>query len=127
MESHKATCHCGAVQIFFEAPQEVQVTLCNCSICHRTGYQHVFVNQDKATILGDANLSLYTFGTGAAKHYFCKTCGIKTFYIPRSHPKSYSINLRCVVGNTLKPSETIEFDGQNWGKNIDNLRSETDT
>jgi len=127
MPDHKASCHCGKVQIFFEAPSEVQVTLCNCSICNRAGYEHVFVPQDQTTILGDANLITYTFGTYAAKHFFCQTCGIKPFYIPKSHPEDYSINLRCVEGETLTVSETIEFDGQNWEKNIDNLRSETKT
>lgn len=125
MPDHKATCHCGAVQFFFEAPNQVPVTICNCSICDRSGYQHVFVPQDNATILGDANLSTYTFGTRAAKHFFCRTCGVKTFYIPKSHPDSYSVNLRCVVGGTLTASETIEFDGQNWEKNIDDLKSKT--
>lgn len=125
MPDHKASCHCGAVQIFFEAPNKVSVTICNCSICERLGYQHVFVPQEKATILGDSNLTSYTFGTHAAKHFFCQTCGVKPFYIPKSHPESYSVNLRCVVGETIKVEETIEFDGQNWDKNIDNLRSKT--
>ena len=125
MPDHKATCHCQKVQIFFEAPSQVPVTLCNCSICARSGYQHVFVPQEKATILGDAQLVTYTFGTHAAKHFFCQNCGIKPFYIPKSHLEAYSVNLRCVVGNTLEASETIEFDGQNWEKNIDKLRSET--
>lgn len=125
MPDHKASCHCQKVQIFFEAPAEVPVTLCNCSICARAGYQHVFVAQEKATIMGDSNLITYTFGTHAAKHFFCQNCGVKPFYIPKSHPESYSVNFRCVDGDTLKISETIEFDGQNWDKNIDKLRSET--
>jgi len=33
----------------------------------------------------------YTFGTGVAKHYFCGTCGISPFYIPRSNPNGYSV------------------------------------
>ena len=125
MPIHQASCHCGSVQIEFEATDPVQVTLCNCSICNRTGYQHVFVPQSDAKITGSDNLSLYTFGSGAAKHYFCKICGIKPFYIPRSHPQSYSINLRCIEGDTLTASETIEFDGQNWENNIKDLRSKT--
>ena len=125
MGPHSASCHCGAVSIQFTAPVKVQVTRCNCSICNRTGYEHVFVPHANATIKGEDNLSLYTFGTGAAKHYFCRTCGIKPFYIPRSHPESYSVNLRCLDGDTLTASEVINFDGQNWENNVKALRDAT--
>lgn len=125
MATHSASCHCGAVRIQFSAPEAVQRTQCNCSICQRTGYEHIFIPQEDATIIGEDNLTLYTFGTGAAKHYFCKTCGIKPFYIPRSHPESYSVNLRCLDAPTLTISETIEFDGQNWEKNVEALRDAT--
>lgn len=126
MPAHKATCHCVTVQIFFEAPNKVPITICNCSICERSGYQHIFVPQDQATILGDSNLTTYRFGTRAAKHFFCQTCGVKAFYIPKSHPETYSVNLRCVVDDTISASETIEFDGQNWDKNINALRNATE-
>jgi len=90
-----------------------------------TGFEHVFVPQHKAKISGQENLSLYTFGSHAAQHYFCKICGTKPFYIPKSHPEDYSVNLRCLEGDSLTVIETILFDGQNWEKNIDNLRSKT--
>jgi len=125
MARHKASCHCGALQLDFEAPGNRPVTLCNCSICNMSGYEHVFVPQMDAEITGRDNLSLYTFGTGAAQHYFCKICGIKPFYVPKSHPDSYSVNLRCVIGATIEPSQIIEFDGQNWDSNIEQLRSKT--
>lgn len=127
MPGHIASCHCGAVQVHFEAPKAVKVTLCNCSMCRRTGHKHVFIPQNEATLIGEENLSLYTFGSGAAKHYFCKICGTRPFYIPRSHPDTYSVNLRCIENDTLSASETIEFDGQNWDQNIAGLRSETES
>lgn len=91
-----------------------------------TGYQHVFVPQSDLTFtLGQDNLALYTFGTGAAKHLFCKTCGIKPLYIPRSHPDCYSINLRCITSGTLKAGRRIAFEGTNWDANIAELKRET--
>jgi hypothetical protein len=62
---------------------------------------------------GQFNLATYTFGTDVARHLFCKTCGIKSFYIPRSNPDGYDINVRCL---DIQPRElTIEqFDGRNW-------------
>ena len=64
-------------------------------------------------LCGETNLIEYSFNTGVAKHYFCKTCGIKSFYIPRSNPDGYDVNVRCLdpqpLGMTIEP-----FDGQNW-------------
>jgi len=126
MKSHRASCHCGSVSLEFQALDSVQLTICNCSMCDRTGYQHVFIPHSDAKVIGEENLTLYTFGTGAAKHYFCQNCGIKPFYIPRSHPDCYSVNFRCVENDSLKISETIQFDGQNWEKNVQALRQATD-
>ena len=35
---------------------------------------------------GREALISYRFGSGAADHLFCGTCGVKSFYQPRSHP-----------------------------------------
>ena len=41
-------------------------------------------------------LANYTFLTGVAQHYFCRTCGVRPFYVPRSNPDGYSVNVRCL-------------------------------
>lgn len=126
MATHKGGCHCGAVSFKFEAPREMSVTECDCSVCHMSGYQHVFVPQEDVTFLsGEENLGVYTFGTHTAKHMFCKTCGIKPLYIPRSHPECYSLNLRCIAPGTLTVNETLVFSGQNWDENISALKAST--
>jgi hypothetical protein len=124
--THKGGCHCGAVEFAFTSPAVVDVTHCDCSICSMTAYQHVFIPQTELTFAsGKDNLALYTFGTEAAKHLFCKTCGIKPLYIPRSHPDCYSVNLRCVRGGTLTEGKRIAFSGINWEKNISDLKAKT--
>ena len=126
MPKHKGGCHCGAVSFEFEAPGAVSVTLCNCSICNKTGFEHVFIpHEDLTFISGENHLTPYTFGSRTAKHTFCPTCGVKPLYQPRSHPDKYSVNLRCVEGETLAISKTIEFDGQNWEQNISDLQRKT--
>jgi hypothetical protein len=47
---------------------------------------------------------------------FCKTCGIKSFYIPRSNPDGYDVNVRCL---DTQPRELViePFDGKNWELN----------
>ena len=123
---HIGGCHCGAVKFEFEAPEAMPLTLCNCSICDKVGFQHIFVPHDNLMFLsGKKELQIYTFGSHSAKHSFCPTCGVKPLYQPRSHPDKYSVNYRCVEPGTLQISETIEFDGQNWEKNIHALHEKT--
>ena len=111
---YHGSCHCGAIQFEIEAPEQIKCGDCNCSICAKSGYLHLILPKSKFKLLqGEAHLSTYTFNTGVAQHTFCKICGIKPFYIPRSNPDGYDVNVRC-----LEPQPTtiqIElFDGKNW-------------
>jgi len=107
-------CHCGAVSFEVEAPAGFTCQECNCSICAMTGFIHLIVPASAFRLVrGEDNLSVYTFNTGVAKHYFCRSCGVKSFYIPRSNPDGYDVNVRCL--DPMPEGITIEpFDGQNW-------------
>jgi hypothetical protein len=119
---HKGGCHCGAVRFEVLAPDEVELVACNCSICSMTGYQHLIVTKAQFKLLsGKTKLTNYSFETGAAKHFFCSVCGIKSFYVPRSHPDGYSINFRCLNAEEFSSVLTTEFDGRNWEQHIDEL------
>ena len=123
---HKGKCHCGAVSFEFDAPASVDVTDCNCSMCDMTAYAHVFIPHENLRFLsGEDQLTEYRFNTGAAVHMFCRTCGIKPLYRPRSHPEAWSVNLRCVEAGTLTAARRIPFDGRDWDGNIAALREET--
>ena len=111
-------CHCGQVKFDIDIPEKIVVHRCSCSICEKSGYLHLVVEKDHFRLLnGEDRLTDYRFHTGVARHLFCSRCGIKSFYIPRSHPDAYSVNLNCVE----LPGEidvTIEsFDGRSWSKN----------
>ena len=91
----KGGCHCGAVAWEAETDDNVVIDECNCSICQMVGFLHLIVPKSKFRLVkGDDQLTEYRFNTGVAKHYFCKTCGVKSFYVPRSNPDGYSLNLR---------------------------------
>lgn len=111
-------CHCGEVRFDIDIPGEITAHRCSCSICEKSGYLHLIVETAHFRLLnGGDSLTDYRFHTGVARHLFCKRCGVKSFYVPRSHPDAYSANLNCVD----LPEEidvTIEsFDGRNWSKN----------
>ena len=121
LNAFKGSCHCGVVGFSVMAPDEIEVEDCNCSICQKSGYLHLIVPASRFEITqGEDNLSCYTFNSGVAKHYFCKTCGVKPFYIPRSNPDGMDVNVRCL---DQKPSTVniVQFDGQNWEANAASL------
>jgi len=118
---HKGSCHCQAIQFEVEAPQVIEADLCNCSICKKSGFLHLIVPKRHFTLLkGEEAITSYTFNTGVAKHTFCKYCGVKPFYIPRSNPDGIDINVHCLDGDDLDIRIT-EFDGQNWEANAHTL------
>ena len=120
---HIGQCHCGAVSFEVEAPTDLNVFSCTCSICSMTGFLHLIVEQEDFRITrGEDNLSEYRFNTGAARHLFCKTCGVKPFYVPRSHPGGWSVNANCVDREKVTSIKVEEFDGANWEANINNIR-----
>jgi hypothetical protein len=124
MITHQGGCHCGKVRFEVTAPKELKVTECNCTICRMSGYLHLIVKKDQFRLLqGTDILTTYTFNTGTAQHLFCSACGVKSFYVPRSHPDGYSINARCLDAGTISNMVITSFDGQNWEANIEGLRA----
>lgn len=122
MNWKKGGCHCGAVRFEVRAPDEIEVRACNCSICAMTGYLHYVVPKSRFRLIsGQRKLAAYTFNTGMAKHLFCSVCGIKSFYVPRSHPDGYSVNFRCLNPDDFKSVLTTEFDGKNWERHVNEL------
>jgi len=108
-------CRCRAVRFEAALPSDVEAQDCNCSMCAKVGFIHIITPESRFRITAGAdNLTTYTFNTAVAKHLFCRTCGVKAFYRPRSNPDGWSINARCLddldaLGLTIAP-----FDGRNW-------------
>ena len=109
--THRGGCHCGAVAFEVDAPARLTVSDCNCSICRMSGYQHLIVPRARFRLLrGAEELSEYRFNTGTARHLFCRRCGVKSFYVPRSNPDGYSVNVRCLDASTIEHVEVEQFD-----------------
>jgi hypothetical protein len=124
MAIHHGGCHCGKVRFEVEAPADLELSECNCSICAMSGYWHLIVSKTAFTlVLGENDLATYTFNSAVAQHYFCRHCGVKSFYIPRSHPEGVSVNARCIDPGTVESYSIEPFDGQNWEENVAELRS----
>lgn len=117
--THAGGCHCGQVRFEVEGPAVLTVHDCNCSICSKSGYLHYLVPRSRFRLLrGEETLTLYQFNTGTARHLFCRVCGIKSFYVPRSHPEGFSVNARCLDGGTVERLEVLPFDGREWERTL---------
>ena len=114
---HKGGCHCGKVRFEVQAPAQIEVGDCNCSMCSKTGYLHLMVPAAQFRLVaGEDALTNYQFNTKTAKHYFCSHCGIKSFYVPRAHPDGFSVNARCLDEGTVSGMTHHKIDGRNWEK-----------
>jgi hypothetical protein len=107
---HRGACHCGRVRFEVDAPSTIRALECDCSICRMTGYVHLIVPKSRFRLLaGEDELREYSFNTGTAKHLFCRTCGVKSFYVPRSNPDGIDINVHCLDTSTVYSVDVAPF------------------
>jgi hypothetical protein len=114
MPTYDGSCHCGRVRFRVTAALDRLVD-CNCSVCTRKGFVHLIVAPEQFELVaGSDELALYQFNTKAARHQFCRVCGIHPFYVPRSDPDKIDVNVRCLEGVELSTLTIAPFDGRHW-------------
>ncbi|WP_111732040.1 GFA family protein [Roseovarius amoyensis] len=117
MTKARATCHCGAVELHLTMPAEglAGAHRCDCSFCRRRGAATIGVPVDALEVVRGADkLTLYTWNTGTARHWFCSVCGIYTHHRRRSNPGEYGVNIGCIDGVNPALLEPIPWsDGVN--------------
>src|ERR1700733_11667086 len=127
MRTHTGGCHCGRVRFEVIAPAKLEVADCNCSICSKFAYFHLIVPADRFKLIsGREALSTYSFNTHIAKHFFCATCGVKSFYVPRSHPQGDSGKGPRIGRGHIGLISIKPFDGREWEKGRAEYRDPTD-
>jgi hypothetical protein len=106
-----------------DAPAEIEALECNCSVCTMTGFLHLIVPASRFHLLtGRELLTEYTFNTGVARHLFCRRCGVKSFYVPRSNPDGFSVNVRCLKPQTIARVTVRPFDDRNRERSDEAIR-----
>lgn len=117
---HKGSCHCGEIKFkIVDFTSNLIVWICNCSICYMKQNHHFIVPKSNMIIeSGNESIVVYKFNTMKASHMHCKTCGVSPFYIPRSNPDGYGVNIYCIDKSNVTNIEWKNFDGQNWEEQI---------
>ena len=117
-----AACHCGTVRFRVRLTDGFNtVRRCTCSYCRMRGAVAVSAQLGDIEFVGGRdNLTLYTFNTGSAKHYFCKTCGIYTHHQRWSNPEQFGVNVACLNGvSPFDFPEVPVLDGVSHPKDTD--------
>ena len=112
----RGRCHCGAVVLEVALSNGLcTARRCDCSFCRRRGAIAVTAPLNGVTVLKGADkLTLYTWGTRTAQHYFCKVCGIYTHHRRRSNPDECGVNVAILYGvNPRDLGEVPWADGVN--------------
>ena len=110
---YEAKCHCGEIAFSVEGELDRAVA-CNCSICAQSGYLHWMVDPAQVQLKTPLEkATLYVWGPGQARHWFCPKCGVAVLRIPRGMPNRYTVNVRCLEGVDVESIPTEHFDGRN--------------
>ena len=109
-------CHCGKVRYRVSLDLSAPATACNCSMCGRSGTLLTFVPAAQFTLeQGEDALTDYQFNKKVVHHFFCSTCGVKSFArgTGRDGSAMVAINARCLEGVDPAELKLNHFDGRN--------------
>ena len=112
MNTHKLTCHCGAIELAVKLSDGLSTARrCDCSFCRRRGAIAVSVNLGNLKVIKGADkLTLYTWGSHTAKHYFCAICGNYTHHQRRSNPNEFGVNVAAISGVNPRDLKNVPWD-----------------
>lgn len=121
MQTHRGSCHCGAVRFEIDLELDGKATRCNCSICQKTGITGGRSTPDKFRLLTSENaLGTYAMSRVATR-YFCRTCGVHCFGkgdVPELGGAFVSVNV-----NTLDDVDVGQLEIGHWDGRHDNWQA----
>jgi hypothetical protein len=110
---HAGGCHCGKVRYQVALDLSRPVIVCNCSICKKTGTMLAFAPAEQLTLeSGEEELIDYQFNKKIIHHYFCRTCGVRSFARGMTGDKPMAaVNVRCLDDVELEDLSIMQHDG----------------
>jgi hypothetical protein len=112
----RGSCHCGAV-IWDFAGMPADVTVCNCTLCRRTGAVWAYGYADEDIVVRSAPEAegVYVQGDRMLGVHFCRHCGNVSHWLslePESDGRlRMAVNLRLAEPGQVRPIPLKRFDG----------------
>lgn len=106
----EATCHCGAVRLTL-ARAPIEVTDCDCSICHRLGVLWAYYEPAEVTVEGATDT--YAWGPHTIDFHRCRCCGCISHWAPVARdPGRMGVNARLLPREVLLAARRRRLDGR---------------
>ncbi|MCR5879036.1 GFA family protein [Phenylobacterium sp. J367] len=117
----EAVCHCGIVRL--SAPAPVEVTICNCSICRRTGARWAYYDPRDVALPPPGVTQPYVWGDRMLAFHRCKGCGCLTHWQSLDGKlRKMGVNARMIDGLDWSALRIRHFDGAETWAYIDRLK-----
>jgi hypothetical protein len=116
-KAYHGSCHCGAVHFECDLDLAEETSRCNCSSCRKGRFWKAIVMPDAFRLTqGEEMLSDYQFGSRTIHHFFCRSCGVKSFGRGSMEEIGtfYAINVACLdaTDEELANAPVIYQDGR---------------
>ncbi|TVY31309.1 Centromere protein V, partial [Lachnellula subtilissima] len=113
LKIYHGNCHCGAIKFAVKTPETPTVGECNCSICFKKGYKHIFPGPEAFNLIrGEELLKDYEFAGKTMLHRFCPTSGTPVMGKRSSAPPGSDISINARTLNDLDiwslPTQTLD-------------------
>ena len=117
----EGSCHCGAVRVSIPS-LPTRMTMCNCSVCRRTGALTAYFPQASVRIEGHPeHTQTYVWGDRTLQFVRCATCGCQIGWeplVPNSDGRM-GVNMRNFDPVLLQDVALRRFDGAVSWKYVD--------
>ncbi|KAI9306749.1 Mss4-like protein [Cunninghamella echinulata] len=114
---YNGSCHCGKIKYAIEAPENITLISCNCTICYKLGAINIHLDRKDFDLTSNNydDLTEYRFHTKLSTYYFCKFCGICPFHTSRRDPNNrVVVNFRTIDNQSVDNFNIEKYNGIDW-------------
>jgi hypothetical protein len=114
-KTYHGSCHCGNItyDIAYALPEKPMVTRCNCTICLKSGYTGLNLDDSDFTLKTpktEAEIPDYCWRSQKVHRFYCDKCGIQVYAKGEYEFKGQVVNFFSVNVTTLdQPQEGLDL------------------
>lgn len=112
--TYQGGCQCGAVRWEAELDLAAGTSMCNCTMCSKTGWWGAGLKPEEFRLLTGEDQLLTIWSKPQGNHLLCRKCGVRSFGhgdIPEIGGEYVGLNVRCIEGVNLNGVSVAYIDG----------------